>query len=178
MLGEKHTDWIKMLKSMMRNKGVPLMLDDETAILSEMYIRMDKYIGDDNIEKIMYGDEINTMFVYITIKNTMNAYFNTKNRNREYPKENVYFSNPEDEIFKEYNIQYNLDVVNLSNEITEEIESWHWFSARMFKIINEDGVSMRQLSRDTGISLSTIFNLNKKSKQLLINKFKTKYNKL
>ena len=170
LLGEKHDDWTYMLRSMLKGKSY-IQPDEEIAILGEMYIRMDKYVTDPS--KIMYGDEINTMFVFTVLRNVLNAYFNKKNKNPEFSVEVIFDSADE-----EYDIQYDIEKVELTDSIINEIESWHWFPARMFKLINQDGVSMRQLSRDTQISLSTVFNGNKKSKELLKAKFQIRYNKL
>lgn len=171
MLGEKHNDWVFMLRSMLKGKNQHT-LDEETYIIGDMYIRLNKYVKDP--DRIMYGDEINTMFIYITLRNCMNKYFNKKNKYLEVPVEPW----RADRVDEEYNVEYELNKVILTDNIIEEVDSWHWFEARIFKILSQDKGSMRKLSRDTKISLSTIFNSNKKSKELLKIMFQDEYNKL
>ena len=172
MLGDKHNDWTYMLRGMMKGKATHTK-DEEIMIIGDMYIRMNKYVKDP--DKIMYGDEINTMFVYTVLRNCMNHYLNKKHKQIEYPSNITHIN---DEFEDDYNAEYYEGQIELTNEIMEEVESWHWFQTRMFKIINQDGVTMRQLARDTGISLSTVFNGNKKSREKLRDKFQDKYNRL
>jgi len=60
-LAERHADWIRMAKS--------FGADYDTAqdLVQDMYIRLYTYVKD--FEKIRYGEEPNTFFVYITLRN-------------------------------------------------------------------------------------------------------------
>lgn len=168
-LADKHTDWIKMTKSL----DSPGKISQDTAneIVQEMYIRLYKYV--DNMDKIMYGMYINTMFVYITLRN---LYYNhLKDKKKVYYTNELHFY--EDEV-PVIDYEYENQKTILEDEILTEIKSWHHYDEKLFKIINYDGISMRQLSRDTGISLSSIFNSNKKAKEIIRVKFDEQYKKL
>ena len=45
----------------------------------------------------------------------------------------------------------------LMNKVEQEMESWHWYDKLLFETYIKDGRSMRGLSSDTQISLTSIF---------------------
>ena len=62
-LADKHEDWIRMAKSF----GADIEQSNELVQL--MYIRLVKYVDADS-ERIMYTkDEVNTYYVYVTLRN-------------------------------------------------------------------------------------------------------------
>jgi len=179
LLGDKHTDWIKMVRSLEKKKSKPMSLDLANELVQEMYLRIYKYV--DRPERIMFSKtEINTMFVFITLRN---IYFNHINNKKKYDKYMVNLDELEED---EYDILYDneldTDFLNaqttLEDELLEEINSWHHYDAKLFKIIFYERVTMRQLSRDTGISVSSIFNTIKKCKEKLRIKFADNYDEL
>ena len=78
LLAQKHNDWIHMAKSFKIND------DQANEIVQEMYIRLNDYVKD--VNKILYKDnEINTFYVYVTMRNIYYSNFyntgkNIKNR--------------------------------------------------------------------------------------------------
>jgi DNA-directed RNA polymerase specialized sigma24 family protein len=73
ILAARHTDWIRMARS--------FGADQELAqdIVQEMYVRLYKYVED--AEKIMYNEkEVNTFFVYVTLRNMYTSLMKAKAR--------------------------------------------------------------------------------------------------
>lgn len=52
-------------------------------------------------------------------------------------------------------------------KINDEMESWHWYDSMLFKVYKEGKSSMRDIAKDTGISLTSIFNTIKNCKERL-----------
>jgi len=171
MLAAKDKDWKMMVRSIF-NKKKSYQEDVVNEIVQLMYMRLYKYVDDP--DKIMYNDEINTMFVYITLRNIYYNYYKELKTTDE-----VDYNEYTDENYNEnYGIENSEDMIKLQDDIRSEIETWNNYDSKLFKIIYFDGVSMRQLERETGIKLSSIFNTIKKSKLKLKYKLQNKYNKI
>lgn len=153
MLGAKHKDWCAMVRSF----GCPDDLVED--FVQEMYLRMYKYVQ--TPDKIMYGDEINTFYVYVTLRNMYADYAKSKTKfrviNNGFPPEHAEMDYEPEE--------YELLLQDLTTEIWDEVDSWHWYDAKLFKIYMTTEMSMRDLSKETTISLRSIFNTLKNGKQ-------------
>jgi len=164
LLAQKHNDWIRMAKSF------KITDDQANEIVQEMYLRVTDYVKD--VKKIMYDEkEINTFYVYITLRNIYYSNFyntgkNIKNRKVIYFSEIIdkadsralgkyMIENPE-EIYANIDRKKKLDV--LVDKIEEEIETWYWYDKKMTKLYMNTKMSMRDISKETKISLSSIFN--------------------
>ena len=55
----------------------------------------------------------------------------------------------------------------LHQRINEEMDNWHWYDAMLFKVYKEGNASMRDIAKDSGISLTSIFNTLKNCKERL-----------
>ena len=88
--------------------------DQELAqdIVQEMYVRLYKYVED--AEKIMYNKkEVNTFFVYVTLRNMYTSLMKAKAR-----FEFVDVSTIEDElVFEEANVEAEIELQSLYEEI-------------------------------------------------------------
>jgi DNA-directed RNA polymerase specialized sigma24 family protein len=164
LLAQKHNDWIRIAKSF------KITEDQANEIVQEMYLRITDYVKD--AKKIMFNDkEINTFYVYITLRNIYysNFYYTGKNvKNRKV----IYFSEISDENdgrrLAKYmiedpeealeNIDRKIKLDNLIDKIEEEINTWYWYDKKMTKLYLNTKMSMRDISKETKISLSSIFN--------------------
>lgn len=72
----------------------------------------------------------------------------------------------------EYDYAADIKKQKLIDSIKEELESIDWFHRTIFKYVVIDGISMRQLERDTNISFTVINKSVNKTKLYLKNKFK------
>ena len=59
--------------------------------------------------------------------------------------------------------------------IDEEIDNWGWYDKKLFKLYRDNDLSMRDISKETTISLISIFHSIKNYKEILRNKFQKQY---
>jgi len=132
-IAKKHTDWVNITRSF----GCKTEAED---VVQEMYLRLDKYIKPDQ--------KITSAFVWITLRN-------------------IYF-----DFLKKEPITFELDKTvseaisdtegiiaygELNKRVRNELNNVDWFDKMLFELYVTSGKSMRQLSKETGISLSCIF---------------------
>ena len=152
-LAKKHIDWIKMVQSFGCD---PILAED---IVQEMYIRLHKYIDDP--ERIMYGEEVNTYFVYITLRNMYNTIKKIQSR-----VEFVDLQEVEDElIFEDVNYENFESFDDLIEKIWEDVEDWHWYDKKMFQLYHNSPMSIRTIADETKISARSIFNTLKNGRE-------------
>tara|TARA_R100000654_G_scaffold1692_5_gene6222 strand:- start:14250 stop:14828 length:579 start_codon:yes stop_codon:yes gene_type:complete len=169
LLSKYHKLWISMGISM----GIPKYLVDD--IVQDMYLRLNKYIKDP--DKIMYKEnDINKFYVYITIKNLYNDYLKQKNKHRTLNIDDIEVSyeivEPSTQLQLENELKKQKAEETMIENIKKEVESWdRWYDQKLFKIYYETDISMRKLSADTNISVTSIFNSCKNYKQIINTKF-------
>jgi len=132
-IAKKHKDWARIVQSF----GCKTEAED---IVQEMYIRLDKYIKPDQ--------KITSSFVWITLRN---IYFDFLK------KEPITFEL--DKTFSEA-VSETENIVayeNLTTLVNSEINELHWFDKMLFQLYVTSGKSMRQLAKETKLSLSCIF---------------------
>jgi DNA-directed RNA polymerase specialized sigma24 family protein len=178
ILAERHDDWIRMARSFKINNN------DARELVQEMYIRMYNYTTD--VSRIMYNkEEINTFYIYITLRNLYYTnYTNIKRKrhicftdiNNEKDQRainNISFN--EVELFEDYNKKIDLD--KLYDKIDSIIEDWYWYDKKLTKLYLNTNMSMRDISKETKISLSSIFNTLTNAKQKIRKETKEEYKK-
>jgi len=175
ILGNRHNEWLGMVYSFSSNNK-RIQKEDAEEIVSLMYLKLHKYVK--TPDRIMYNEhEINTMYIYITLKNLYTNYIIKRSKyNARFSKEDI--DTLDDIISDEIDTSLELSKIDLQDRIKEEIENWYHYDAKLFKVVFYDSTSMRQLSRDSGISLSSIFNSIKTGKLKLKKKFGDEYNSL
>lgn len=180
VLSKKQKDWFNMAKSF------GLTNDEANEIVQEMYIRIYEYTKD--IKKIMYNEtEVNTFYIYITLRNlyysnfakygksikTKKIYlFTEMDENRFKKLVNTYY---EDYDLYNRNINKKIKLDKLYNKIEETIDSWYWYDKKLTKLYFNSGMSMRDLSKETKISLSSIFNTLTNAKEKIRQNTKEEY---
>lgn len=152
-LAQKHGDWLKMLHSF----GCETHLAED--IVQEMYLRLHKYVDDP--ERIMYGEEINTYFVYITLRNMYSTIQRMKTKVRLVSIEEL----PDELIYEETNIESLEEFDNLIDTIWGNVEDWHWYDKKLFEIYHNSPMSIRSIAEETKISARSIFNTLKNGKE-------------
>lgn len=220
VLSEKHDDWIHMAMSL------GICRDDAHELVSRMYINMYSYVKD--VDRIMYSEtEVNTFFVYSTIKNLFKTGYHLngktggmfRNRfvrvanNSFWEQEDLLLINETDNVDEEdeydvkLNIQdslvrelndetdalYNRDYTesffdaafgNVVDDIKGIVDKWGWYDKKMFKLhfanlydSESKGMSMRDISRKTKITLKSVFLTLKACKLRIREELQEDYNK-
>lgn len=150
LLATKHKEWVKMAHSF----GAGDYAED---IVQEMYIRLNRYVEEP--DRIMYKGEPNKLFVWVTLRNMVRNFQNKKDLlvfsgdMVEYDKEEDAFDYGEAEAFE-----------RLIEKIWESTTELHWYDKKMFEIYHTTEMSMRDIEKETKISLYSIFDTLKKTK--------------
>jgi DNA-directed RNA polymerase specialized sigma24 family protein len=154
VLYEHHKEWIAMVRSF----GESNYAED---IVQEMYIRVHKY---SDCEKFVSNGEVNKGYVWMILRNSCATFQTQKSKVQKVGEENL--TNLIDDCIE---IEYYICIDRIYELIAEEIETWHWYDRRVFKIIVYQGVSMRRLSRESNISVDSLFNTMKRCKTRIKN---------
>jgi len=179
ILSKRHTEWLNMAKSFKLDNN------DANELVQNMYLRMYDYTKD--VKRIMYNEkEINTFYIYITLRNLYYSKFtNYKKKNKT-----VLFSDIDKENFKyiinkmsydiddfEDNYKKKVNLEALCNKIDSVIEDWYWYDKKLTKLYLNTDMSMRDISKETKISLSSIFNTLTNAKEKIRKESKKEYKK-
>ena len=110
----------------------------------------------------MYNEtEVNTFFVYVTLRNMYATLMKAKGR-----IEFVDVSQLEEElIFEEANEEAEVQLVALYDEIWETTDEWHWYDKKIFHLYHNTDMSIRTLADETKISARSIFNTLKNARE-------------
>lgn len=161
LLAKKHELWVKMVLGMGTSKDVA------EDIVQSMYLRIDKYVKDD--KKIMYSDdEVNRFFIYVTLKNMFISYKKSKYlfyeiREDEHQVDNLTSSDCNEDMENAF--------IRLIDKIDKEMKTWHRYDRVLSDQYFRTEYSLRDISKGTGISLSSIFNTMRNNKKILKQKF-------
>jgi len=155
ILTKRHKEWISMAMSIC--KDIHLAND----IVQDMYLRLNKYL--DKPEKIIKDGEVNSYFIYITLRN---LFYDAKKSHKA-------------EISKDYSDVENITILSALAEIPEkteendgmekayltifeaidkEVSTWHWYDQKLFRLYYYTPQSLRDIAGDTKISLTSIYN--------------------
>lgn len=146
--------WIKMLV----NLGCKV--DVAQDLVQDMYLKLHRLVKDES--RIMYKDDINRYFVWVTLRNLYYSYLKDK-------RNSIFYEILEnDEIVEK---QYDVEEDNAFEKIMSEVEKitsdWHISDQRLFDLYFIQGLSLRAISKGTGIGLSWIHNSILKQKAIL-----------
>ena len=173
-LSKRNDEWIKIAYSICKDKHL------SKDLVQKMYMRMRKYITDP--EKIKKDGKINSLYVYVTIKNLFYQYKNKKNKNKfiEYKDFDSYDESNTYEFNTDYTSSYedDVDILNMEkankiimDNIESEIKTWHWYDEKLFRLYYFTNKSFRQIASERKKSLTSIYNSCKNYKEIIENKF-------
>lgn len=128
---ENYDDWVKLAKS---------LVGDEVAndIVHEAYIKLHNY----------NYDKLNRSYIYLTIRSLCIDYLREKSKIIKVDVIDI--ETEQFDISKEYNYS------SIIEKKEKEINKWEWYDALLFEIYTNENKSLRQLSKDTGISLTSL----------------------
>jgi DNA-directed RNA polymerase specialized sigma24 family protein len=159
-VAQHHKEWIKIINSFGE-------YDYAEDIVQETYIALYKYA--DATKIIDASGNVRKGYVFFTLKSLFFQYYNKK---MKVNKVSI------DEQFTLFD-DSNLDEQNAYNDICllidEEIKNWHWYDEKLFKLYRDSDMSMRDIAKETNISLISIFNSIKNYKEILNTKFNKDY---
>ena len=151
LLASYHKEWLKMARSF----GAEDFAED---VVQNMYIRLNKYVEDP--ERIMYKGQPNKLFVWVTLRNMVRQ-FQKKKDLMVYSGDMVEYDQAE----QEFDMVEAQGFEKLIDKVWQSMEGLHWYDKKMFEVYHTTGMSMRDIEKETGISLYSIFDTLKKSKE-------------
>ena len=138
---KNHNKWLNIVKKL--GGG-----DYSEDIVQEMYLKL---------SKIELKEQTIDTFVYYVLRNM------TFDLHRK--KSNIFKIDLEDCVFLEYlEDQGKEELETIYERIENEVEEWHWYDKMLWQLYTEDR-TMRELAKDTKISLSSIFHTIKTCKE-------------
>jgi len=159
-VAQHHKEWVKIANL--------YKVDDYAEdIVQEVYIALWKYA---DAEKIIDAKgNVRKGYVFFTIKSLCFQYLNKRNKIDKIGIDTLFNLTSSDNIdeHKAYN--------DICLMIDEEIENWGWYDRKLFKLYRDTDMSMRDIAKDTTISLISIFHSIKNYKEILRNKFQKEY---
>jgi len=158
----EHDKWIEIIHTFGE-------FDYAEDLVQESYIVLFKYAKPENVIK---NNKISRGYMFFTLRSVLYQYYNKKNKIKK-----VSLDDPEFVLYLE-NIDF-IDEQKAFNKICllidEEIESWHWYNKKLFKLYRDTNLSIRGIAKETGISFVSIFHTLKKSKGKLKDMFGEDY---
>lgn len=142
-LAVHHVLWIKMLI----NLGCDV--EDAKDLVQDMYIRLHDLVKDP--KRIMYGDEVNRYYVWITLRN---MYFSSLKKKRN----NIFYElrDSDDVELNEYNSSEDSAFLFLESQIESITSKWEIYDKRLFELYFMQGLSLRAISKGSKIGLTSI----------------------
>lgn len=140
-LYKKHSKWVNIVNKL--GGG-----DYSEDIVQEMYLKL---------SKIELKEQTIDTFVYYVLRNM------TFDLHRK--KSNIFKVDLGDCVFLEYlEDKGKQELETIYERIEDEVEDWHWYDKMLWQLYTEDR-TMRELAKDTKISLSSIFHTIKTCKE-------------
>lgn len=155
VLYTKHHNWL-MACSYNKTKDVQLAQD----LVQDLYV----YLGEKRNPKLFYRDSFNLLYCHNFLGS---RYINWVKRESK----NNYPSKWKDKEDVPYDIDYDLKIQNAYDTIKEELENLSktkmWSSSKLYELYSFSELTMEELSKEIGLSKSTVFLNIKKIKEHL-----------
>lgn len=159
-VAKHHKKWIQTIQSLGE-------YDYAEDIVQESYIALMKYADESKL--IDVNGDVKKGYMFFTLRSLFYQYYNKKKLINKVPFDGCW------ELFDDSNIEEHKAYNDICLMIDEEIENWHWYDKKLFKLYRDTDMSMRDIASETNISLISIFHSIKNYKEILKNKFQKDY---
>jgi DNA-directed RNA polymerase specialized sigma24 family protein len=159
-VAQHHDEWVKVIHTFGE-------YDYAEDIVQESYIALYKYADADKLLDV--NGEVRKGYMYFTLRSLFYQYYNKKK------KVNKVNFDDQWELFDDSNIEEHKAYNDICLLIDEEIKNWDWYDRKLFKLYRDTDLSMRDIAKETNISLISIFNSIKNYKIILKEKFEKDY---
>jgi DNA-directed RNA polymerase specialized sigma24 family protein len=159
-VAQHHDEWVKVIHTFGE-------YDYAEDIVQESYIALYKYADADKL--LDTQGEVRKGYMYFTLRSLFYQYYNKKK------KVNKVNFDDQWELFDDSNIEEHKAYNDICLLIDEEIKNWDWYDRKLFKLYRDSDMSMRDIAKETNISLISIFNSIKNYKIILKEKFEKDY---
>jgi DNA-directed RNA polymerase specialized sigma24 family protein len=163
ILAEKHSDWIRIVRSFGCNQ------DTAQDVVQEMYIKIHFLISKGG--DIMYNEtEINHFYIFRTLRTMFIDLTRKQGKVNLISIDDVDFTDRDiKNIFKKLHISEFDELDNIEkyeSKINVELDNMHWYDRKIYNHI-QSGESIKSLSDKTKISYYSIYNTYNKVKKYL-----------
>lgn len=151
ILADQHKEWVKIVRSF----GEYELAED---VVQDVYLRIIKY---NYQEKILKDGKPNIALMWMMLRNR--AFEINKTGSVQF----LSLDEVRGVADTEADIERLEALERIHTKIQAEMDSWEWYDTMLFKVYKDGGASMRNISGNSGISLTSIFNTLKNCKERL-----------
>ena len=151
-IAQKHKDWLRIVKSF----GCKNEYCED--IVQTMYIKVHTLLS--NGTDISYGDDINHFYIYRILRS---LFIDLCRKESKITKVNVEYLEKfvQEEELKEYK-----DIEGKMKQLDSVLDKIYWYDKKVFDLIS-GGMSIAELSKNSGISYYSLYNTYKNVKNLI-----------
>jgi len=160
LLAKRHKDWLRMAESL----GAGNYAEDA---VQEMYLKMHRHEQKRKALEFNDGD-INTLYIYFAIRSVV-----VDHQRKEalvHTIEPQCINGLDIEDITQLDVERHSDkqkFADLMEILDYEIKNWHWYDQILCDLYFGTDKSMRDIAKETGISLTSIYNTIKNGKERL-----------
>jgi len=155
-----HKEWVEIIHKFGE-------YDYAEDIVQESYIALIKYA--DAAKLIDLNGNVRKGYMFFTLKSLFFQFYNKKMKVTKVSIDGCW------ELFDDSNVEEHNAYNDICMLIDSELENWHWYDRKLFKLYRDSDMSMRDIAKETNISLISIFHSIKNYKEVLKNKFQKDY---
>jgi DNA-directed RNA polymerase specialized sigma24 family protein len=159
-VAQHHKEWIEIINKFGE-------YDYAEDIVQESYIALIKYA--DATKLIDANGNVRKGYMFFTLKSLFFQFYNKKMKITKVPIDGCW------ELFDDSNVEEHKAYNDICLLIDEELDNWHWYDRKLFKLYRDTDMSMRDIASETNISLISIFHSLKNHKEILNKKFQKQY---
>ena len=160
-VAKHHKEWVEVIYKLGET-------DYAEDIVQESYMALIKYA--DAKKLIDENGKVRKGYMFFTLRSLYYQFYNKKK------KVNKVSFDEQWEIFDDSNLDEQEAYNDICLMIDKELETWHWYDRKLFKLYRDSDMSMRDIAKETNISLISIFHSIKNYKEILNSKFQEDYN--
>lgn len=159
-VAKHHKEWVEIIHKLGE-------FDYAEDIVQESYIALMKYANADKL--IDANGFVRKGYMFFTLRSLYYQFYNKKKKINKVSFDGCW------ELFDDSNVEEHKAYNDICLLIDDEIDNWHWYDRKLFKLYRDTDMSMRDISKETNISLISIFHSIKNYKEILSTKFQKDY---
>ena len=159
-VAKHHKEWVEIIHKLGE-------FDYAEDIVQESYIALIKYA---NANKLIDANGfVRKGYMFFTLRSLYYQFYNKKKKINKVSFDGCW------ELFDDSNVEEHKAYNDICLLIDDEIDNWHWYDRKLFKLYRDTDMSMRDIAKETNISLISIFHSIKNYKEILSIKFQKDY---
>jgi DNA-directed RNA polymerase specialized sigma24 family protein len=152
---KRHHNWLIQCSYNFTNSK-----DKASELVQDFYLKL---LEIKDINKIMYGNDINLFYCYKMLRSIHLNGIKKQNNNLPIDDDILNIQADEYSYIADSEFEHTVELVN------EALDKAHWFDTKLLRVYIEEDHSIQSLHNATGISNSTIWTSMKKTKQYIRN---------